>query len=391
MKKIALISVLLSFFVNVSVNSAVGPDIKAPYAILMDFDSGKVLFERNSGVAVPPSSMSKLMTIYYVFEKLKEGKYSLDTEFVVGPEAWKKAKSMNANSGSTMFLEYGEHVRIEDLIRGIIVNSGNDATIVLAENISGSEAKFVDELNELAYRLGLKKTTLINASGWYDKNHLMSVEDLAILSRRIIQDFPEYYHYFGEKEFLYKEKLTGNKDNRNKLLWIMPSSDGLKTGHTTKGGYGLSSSAKKNDRRLISVVNGIKGGNPSYIRFTDSKSLLEWGFREFSNLVYFKEGNKVLEIPVWFGNKAKVNVGVDGKVLVTNKNGEEPNVELHATYRSPLPAPILKGTEVGTLTLYVDGHKMSDFKLVTLEDVQTTGFVSRIFKNIKQIILSIIN
>ncbi len=391
MKKLTLISVLLSFFVNISVKSAVGPDIKAPYAILMDYDSGKVLFERNANVAVPPSSMSKLMTIYYVFEKLKSGKYSLDTEFVVGPESWKKAKSMNANSGSTMFLEYGEHVRVEDLIRGIIVNSGNDATIVLAENISGSESKFVDELNELAYRLGLKKTTLVNASGWYEKDHLMSVEDLAILSRRIIQDFPEYYHYFGEKEFLYKPKLTGNKDNRNKLLWIMPSSDGLKTGHTTKGGYGLSSSAKKNDRRLISVVNGIKGGNPSYIRFTDSKSLLEWGFREFSNLVYFKEGDKVLEIPVWFGNKAKVAVGVSDKILITNKNGETPNVELRATYNSPLPAPITKGTEVGTLTLYVDGNKIRDFKLVTLEDVKTTGFVSRIFKNIKQLILNIVS
>ncbi len=391
MKKLSLTLVLLSFFINISAISAVGPDIKAPYAILMDFDSGKVLFERNSGVAVPPSSMSKLMTIYYVFEKLKSGKYSLDTEFVVGPEAWKKAKSMNANSGSTMFLEYGEHVRVEDLIRGIIVNSGNDATIVLAENISGSESKFVDELNDLAYRLGLKKTTLVNASGWYEKDHLMSVEDLAILSRRIIQDFPEYYHYFGEKEFLYKEKLTGNKDNRNKLLWIMPSSDGLKTGHTTKGGYGLSSSAKKNDRRLIAVVNGIKGGNPSYIRFTDSKSLLEWGFREFSNLVYFKPEDKVLEVPVWFGNKATVSAGVTEKILVTNKNGEEPNVELRATFKSPIPAPVKKGDEVGVLTLYVDGNKTQDFKLIALENVETTNFISRIFKNIKQIILNIVS
>ncbi|MCR5506711.1 MAG: D-alanyl-D-alanine carboxypeptidase [bacterium] len=391
MKKISLIIAFLSFFANMSVNSAVGPDIKAPYAILMDFDSGKILFERNSTVPVPPSSMSKLMTIYYIFEKIKNGTYTLDTEFVVGPEAWKKAKAMNANSGSTMFLEYGEKVRIEDLIRGIIVNSGNDATIVIAENVSGSEAKFVDELNELAYRLGLKKTTLVNASGWYEKDHLMSVEDLAVLSRRIIQDFPEYYHYFGEKEFLYKEKLTGNKDNRNKLLWIMPSSDGLKTGHTTKGGYGLSSSAKKNDRRLISVVNGIKGGNPSYIRFTDSKALLEWGFREFSNLIYFEPNDKVIEIPVWFGKKSKVSVGVSDKVLVTNKIGENPNVELRATYNSPLPAPVVKGTEVGKLTLYIDGNKIRDYKLITLENVERSNFLVRIFKNIKQIILNIVS
>ena len=391
MKNIWFILVILVFFTNIPANSSTNPDIKAPYAILMDFDSGKVLYEKSANIPVPPSSMSKLLTIYYVFDKLKDGTYTLDTQFTVGPEAWKKAKSMNANSGSTMFLEYGEKVRIEDLIRGVIVNSGNDATIVLAENISGSESKFVDKLNELAYRLGLKKTTLVNASGWYDKDHLMSVEDLAILSRRLIQDFPEYYHYFGEKEFLYKEKLTGNKDNRNKLLWIMPSSDGLKTGHTTKGGYGLVSSAKKNERRLISVVNGIKGGNPSYTRFTDSKSLLEWGFREFSNYIYFKPNEKVLEIPVWFGKQSKVKVGVMDKVLVTNKIGEESNVELRATFDSPIPAPVKKGQEVGKLTLYVDGYKVRDFTLVTLEDVENTGFIIRIFKNIKQIILNMIN
>ena len=390
MKKLLLTTIILSFFANNKVFSASTPDVKAPYAILMDFDSGKVLYEKNANIAVPPSSMSKLMTIYRVFEKLKDGTYTLDTEFIVGPEAWRKAKSMNANSGSTMFLEFGEKVRVEDLIRGIIVNSGNDATIVLAENISGSEAKFVDELNDLTYRLGLKKTTLVNASGWYEKGHLMSLEDLAILSRRIIKDFPEYYHYFGEKEFLYKKDLTGNKDNRNKLLWIMPSSDGLKTGHTTKGGYGLSSSAKKNDRRLISVVNGIKGVNGSYLRFTDSKSLLEWGFREFSNLVYYKDGDKVLDVPVWFGKKDTVPVGIQGKVLITNRNGEKPNVEIRATYKSPLPAPVKKGEKIGVLSVYVDGNKTGDFELITLEDVKTTGFVGRIIKNIKQIILNIV-
>ncbi len=390
MKKILLITLIFLFFINLNVKSASIPDVRAPYAILIDFDSGKVLYEKNSSIAIPPSSMSKLMTIYRVFEKIKDGTYSLDTEFIVGPEAWKKAKAMNANSGSTMFLEYGEKVKVEDLIRGIIVNSGNDATIVLAENISGSEDKFVDELNDLAYRLGLKKTTLLNASGWYERNHLMSLEDLAVLSRRIIQDFPEFYHYFGEKEFLYKKDLTGNKDNRNKLLWIMPSSDGLKTGHTTKGGYGLASSAKKNDRRLIAVVNGIKGINGSYLRFTDSKNLLEWGFREFTNLIYYNDGDKVLEIPVWFGKKDKVSVGIEGKVLVTNRNGQKPNVELRAEYKSPLPAPVKKGTEVGKLIVYVDGNKSGEFKLVTIEDVNKNSFITRIFKNIKQIILNIV-
>lgn len=389
MKKVILPFLLLSFTLDFNVKSST-PDLRAPYAILMDYDSGRILYEKSADTAVPPSSMSKLLTVYKIFSLIKDGKYTLDTEFTVGNEAWKKAKTMNANSGSTMFLEYGEKVRIEDLIRGIIVNSGNDATIVIAENVSGSEAKFVEELNDLIKELGLTNTHLENASGWYDKKHLMSTRDLAILSRRIIKDFPEFYHYFGEKEFLYKKDLTGNKDNRNKLLWIMPSADGLKTGHTTKGGYGLSSSAKKGERRLIAIVNGIKGVNPSYARFSDSKALLEWGFKEFSNYVYYNEGNKVLDIPVWFGTKNTTPVGVKEKILITAPNGKTPDIEFRATYETPIPAPVIKDTKIGTLTLYVDGVKFNDYDLFTLEDVKKCNFFMRIFKNLKQIVLKVV-
>lgn len=389
MKKITLLLFILSFSINTNVKSA-NPDLRAPYAILMDYDSGRVLYEKNADVAVPPSSMSKLLTIYKIFSLIKNNKYSLDSEFKVGEEAWKKAKAMNANSGSTMFLEYGETVRLEDLIRGIIVNSGNDATIVVAENISGSEDDFVKELNALSKELGLTNTNLENASGWYDKKHLMSTRDLAILSRRIIKDFPEFYHYFGEKEFLYKKDLTGNKDNRNKLLWIMPSADGLKTGHTTKGGYGLSASAKRGERRLISIVNGIKGANPSYARFTDSKALLEWGFKEFSNFMYYNKGDKVLEVPVWFGAKNTVAVGVNEKILITSRNKNNMDIEFRATFETPIPAPVETGAKVGTLTLYIDGAKFNSYDLVTLEDVKKCNFVIRIFKNLKQILLKIV-
>ncbi len=385
-KTLYILSLLL--FANTTFGRV--PDIKAPYAILMDYDSGKILYEKNANVAVPPSSMSKLLTIYKVFELIKDGKYTLDSEFIVGDEAWKKAKIMNANSGSTMFLEYNEKVRLEDLIRGIIVNSGNDATIVVAENISGSEANFVKELTELAKKLGLNNTHIKNASGWYEKDHLMSTKDLAILSQRLIKDFPEFYHYFGEKEFLYKKDITGNKYNRNKLLWVMPSADGLKTGHTTKGGHGLASSAKQGDRRLIAIINGLKGNNPSYTRITDSKALLEYGFREFSNLIYYNPGDKVLDIPVWFGKENEVAVGVKDKILITNENGKTPNIEIQANFTTPLPAPITKDTKVGELTLYVDGVKIDDYDLITLQDVEKCNFIVRIFKNIKQIILSIV-
>jgi D-alanyl-D-alanine carboxypeptidase (penicillin-binding protein 5/6) len=369
---------------------AADPEVKAPYAVLMDYDSGKVLYEKNANAAVPPSSMSKILTVYRIFELVKSGRYTLDSEFTVGPEAWRKAKSMNANSGSTMFLESGERVRLEDLIRGIIVNSGNDATVVAAENISGSEAAFVSELNGLAGRLGLGNTTVMNASGWYDREHVMSALDLARLTRAVIADFPEYYRYFGEKEFLYKKDLTGNKDNRNKLLWIMPDSDGLKTGHTAQFGYGLAASAKRGGRRLVSVVNGIKDASGNYGRFSDSKSLLEWGFREFSNLIYFDEGERVLDVPVWFGARSSVPAGAGGKIVITNRLGRNPNVELRATYASPVPAPVSKGDLLGRLELYVDGARAAQYDLTALEDVRSSNFFVRIFQNLKQIILKVV-
>lgn len=367
-------------------------DVTAPYAVLIDYNSGKILYEKQADISVSPSSMSKLLTLYMLFEKLQSSRYDLNTELVVGKQAWEKAKSMNASSGSTMFLEYGEKVKVEDLIRDIIVNSGNDATVVVAENISGSEEKFAVELNNLAKRLGLKNTNIVNASGWYDKNHYMSVLDIAIVAKKLIDDFPEYYHYFKEKEFLYKPKLTGNKDNRNKLLWIMPSSDGLKTGHTTQGGYGLVASAVFGDRRMISVVNGIKGGhNPSYARFVDSKRLMEWGFKEFKNLVYFKSGTEILKIPVWFGNSSTLKVGSDRDVLITVKKDYIPKIEVIARYKSPIFVPVKKGDVVGVLSLYDENSKVMEYNLISLENIGEVSFIGRILKNLQQIILDIVH
>ena len=379
------------FLIVTSVFSYINFDVMSPYAVLIDYDSGKILYEKQADVPVPPSSMSKLLTLYMLFEKLQSSKYDLNTEFVVGKEAWRKAKSMNANSGSTMFLEYGEKVKVEDLVRGIIVNSGNDATVVVAENISGSEDKFAGELNNLAKRLGLNNTNITNASGWYSKLHLMSVSDIAKLSRKLIQDFPEYYHYFKEKEFLYKPHLTGNKDNRNKLLWIMPSSDGLKTGHTTQGGYGLAASAVSGKRRMIAVVNGIKGGyNPSYARFVDVKKMMEWGFKEFKNLVYFNAFDKIAEVPVWFGDKNIVNVGSKLPVLLTVKSNENPNIEMLISYKSPVLVPIKKGDVLGKLTFYENGIKISEYDLVSLDEVKKASIFGKIFKNIRQLFLDLI-
>ena len=184
--------------------------------------------------------------------------------------------------------------------------------------------------------------------------------------------------------------MTGNKDNRNKLLWIMPESDGLKTGHTAQFGYGLAASAKRGDRRLVSIVNGLKDPNGNFGRFSESKLLLEWGFREFSNLVYFDEGGKVIDVPVWFGALSSVPAGADRKVVITNRRGAAADVELRATYDSPVPAPVSKGDSLGRLELYIDGARAAEYDLVALEDVRSSNFFVRIFQNLKQIILRMV-
>lgn len=384
---------ILFFSIFLGLNySAYSVETKAPYAILLSYDSGKVLYEKSADVQIPPSSMSKLLTLYMLFESLQSTKYSLNTEFTVGDEAWKKARYMNSLSGSTMFLEHGEKIKIEDLIKGIIVNSANDACVVVAENISGSEEKFVKELNQLATRLGLTNTNIVNSSGWYDKDHYMSTRDVAILAKKLIDDFPEYYHYFALKEFLYKPKLTGNKDNRNKLLWIMPISDGLKTGHTNQGGYALVSSAKKNNRRMIAVVNGIKGGdNPHYTRFVETKKLLEYGFREFKDLLYFEKNKEILKIPVWYGSKSELSVGVEQDVIMSVKKNYTPNIDMVVSYKGPIAAPVQKGDIVGELTIYDDKEKVRTYNLISLEYVKKTGVFGRVFKNIKYLILKLVS
>ncbi|MCL2439356.1 MAG: D-alanyl-D-alanine carboxypeptidase [Alphaproteobacteria bacterium] len=372
----------LTVFLPFAAVAQTPPNINAPQAILIDFDSGRVLFERNSLVPAAPSSMSKILTAYLVFEKLREGKITLDQEFVVGPEAWRSARRMNANRGSTMFLEYGERVSVEDLLRGLIINSGNDAAVVLAENISGSEANFVALMNRLAQRLGLEGTTIMNTTGWYEKDHLMSPKDLAILSRALIMNFPEFYTIYSEREFLYKPHITGNKDNRNKLLWIMPGADGIKTGHTTKGGYALASSIKRGDRRLIAIINGLRGNNPSLARFEESRLLLNWGFREFANYVYFEAGAEIIRIPVRFGRESSVAATVNSDVLTTARANAAPSVEINVGYKTPVVAPITTGQKLGVLTLIADGEKVGDWDLIAAKSVERAGFFRRIFQNI---------
>ena len=365
--------------------SAGPPKLSAAGAILIDYDTGKVIYEKDADAAAPPSSQSKLLTAYYVFERIREGKISASTRFAVSEEAVAGAKKMPRDEGTTMFLEPGERVMVEDLLRALIINSGGDAALVLATNLAKSEAEFALRLNELARELGLTHTNIVNSSGAPSQNHLMSPRDLATLARRIILDYPEQYGYFGEKEFLYKPAIPGNKDNQNKLLWIMPGADGLAAGYTARGGYGLTSSAKRGNRRLIAAVSGIKGEQGSYGRFAESKALLEYGFREFSNYRYFDGGRKVLDIPVWYGTKARAGAGCAEPIMAILPAAADPEPEIIATYPSPAKAPLSKGQKLGTISLFINGALSQECDLVALEEVGKTWGFGRMWENLKQL------
>ena len=265
-------------------------DTMASYAYLIDYDTGAVLMDKNADELMAPASMSKLMTAYILFEKIQKGQISLDDEFEVSVNAWKKGGEKSGSS--TMFLKPNSKVKVHDLIRGIIIQSANDACITVAENIAGSEENFAAEMTLRAREIGLEKSTFANSTGWPDKNQMMTPKELALLSQKLITQFPEFYKIYSEKSF----KYNGIKqENRNPLLYSMPDqADGLKTGHTTKSGYGLVGSAKSKDgnRRLILVVNGLKSMKE---RGSEAKKIMEWGLRNFDNYTLFENGKIVEE------------------------------------------------------------------------------------------------
>ena len=243
-------------------------ETSAGQAILVDANTGTVLFEKNADEITFPSSMTKLMTIYLVFAHLADGSLHLDDELPVSEKAWRM-------QGSKMFVEVGTSVRVEDLLRGVVVQSGNDATVVLAEGLAGSEEAFAVEMTEMAQELGMTNSVFRNASGWPDPDHVSSARDLAILAQRTIEDFPQYYHYYAEEVFVWHDI---EQHNRNPLLYNTPGADGLKTGHTEAAGYGLTASAERDGRRLILVVNGLASTQE---RASEGQRLIEYGFREF--------------------------------------------------------------------------------------------------------------
>jgi D-alanyl-D-alanine carboxypeptidase (penicillin-binding protein 5/6) len=340
------------------------PPTNASNMLLVDATTGAVLAEKNSTARMFPSSMSKLMTEYLLFEELKRGTLKLTDTFPVSENAW-------AVQGSKMFVPLGAQVTIEDLIRGITVQSGNDACVVVAEGLAGSEAAFADRLNAKAKELGMSGSHFVNASGWPDENHYTTAADLATLAKRMIADFPEFYHFFSEKEFTYNNIRQYNRN----LLLGKGGVDGLKTGHTEAAGYGIVLSAKEADRRLILVINGLSSMKE---REREGAYLLNWGFRNFENVTLITPGQVVTEAPVAVGRSVSVGLTTTAPLVVTLPKINAGEVRVNARYTAPLEAPVAAGQEVGQVIVTLPNGSTQTAPLVTTAAVERKGFFARI-------------
>ena len=348
-----------------------GFDTKAQYAVLLDSSADLVLYEKNADARMVPASMSKLMTLALVFRELKTGRLKLDDSFTVSEHAWRTG---GAPSGTAaMFAPLGNPITISDLVQGVAVQSGNDATIVLAEGIAGTEEAFVKMMNDYAKELGMTQSTFVNTNGLPAEGHLTSARDLAILAKHLIDAYPEYYHYFGQKEFRYRDKFTFR--NRNPLVWADIGVDGLKTGHLKESGYGLVASAKRGDQRLILVVNGLESPND---RESESRRMLEWGFKSFKPFRLFDADEKVSDALVWGGEKHYVPLVGDGDIdllLPTNATGA---VSAEVVYDGPIKAPIKKGDQIATLRVTAaESTATNEIPLYAGEDIKSSGFAMR--------------
>ncbi len=340
----------------------------ASAAWVYDMTTGTVLMDKNADEAAPPASMSKLMTINMLFEALKDGRVTMETQFAVSS----RAKAMG---GSTMFLQETDRPSVNDLIHGMIVNSGNDACVVVAEGLAGTEEAFAAQMTERGRALGMTASVFTNSSGWPDPQHRMSMRDLGILSKRLIEDFPEYYPIFAETEFNFMDRAPDNRHNRNPLLELGIGADGLKTGHTTEAGYGLVGSAKQGDRRIIFSITGLPS---EQARAEEAERIVGWAFRQFSEKTGAKTGVRVAEAEVHLG--AATTVGLvpaeDVRLLVPALVQDSLTAEV--VYNGPLIAPVVKGTAVAVLIVHSPDLPDRRVPLVAESDVGKAGFVKRL-------------
>jgi serine-type D-Ala-D-Ala carboxypeptidase (penicillin-binding protein 5/6) len=350
------------------------PNTASDHVYIIDYNTGSVLYDKAADEKLHPASMSKLMTVYLLFEAIKRGDIKVTDTFHVSQKAW-------STQGSKMFVPINADVSVEDLLRGIIVQSGNDACVVVAEGLAGSEEAFVDRMNKKAAELGLKDSHFVNASGLPDPNHLMTARDLYILAKHLFEDFPEDYHYFSEKEFTFHGIKQGN---RNPLLYRPNTGvDGLKTGHTEEAGFGLVASAIRDGRRIFMVVHGL---GSMQNRADEAGQLLDWAFRAFGDYTIAKKGAPLATANVWMGQQKTVTLTVPKDLLVTIPVGDRDKIVTKAIYDGPIAAPIAAGQPVGELVMQIPG--MPDFHapLVAAADVPQLGFSGRVVAMLQHMI-----
>ncbi|MDC0060453.1 D-alanyl-D-alanine carboxypeptidase [Pelagibacteraceae bacterium] len=370
MKKLFL-TILISFILFSSKLYAI--DTKAEQAIVMDFDTNEILFEKNSNLKTPPASMTKIMTVYVAFDRIKNTDLSIENKCIVSAKAYKMG-------GSRTFLEIDDKVSIDELLKGIIIQSGNDASVALAECLAGTEDDFAKLMNFYAKRLGMKNTNFLNSSGWPLDNHYSTVYDLALLSNALIREFPDLYLYFSDKEFTYNDI---KQPNRNKLLSSVQGADGLKTGFTRASGWGIAATAKRDNRRITTVINGT---NSSRSRLNEASNLINWAFSQTSQKLLVDENQVIVEVDVWLGNKPRVNLVSSKKIVSTLSFDQIQLIKSSLEYKRPIEAQIKKGEVYGKLIIDIDGKPNIEVDLIAQDSIGSINPISKVFAAMKYLI-----
>ena len=381
MKKIFITTILLFFAIFYSKIHSAEFDIKAKTVILQDFLSEKILFEKEPDLRIFPASMTKIMTSIIAFDLIKQGQLELDEKFFVSENAWRLSQA----GYSSMFIMVGDQISVENLLRGIIVSSGNDACIALAEGIAGTEEEFAIMMTSKANEIGMTNTNFANSSGINHPNNLSTVRDILIMSNYLIKNYPEFYEYFKEKEFTWDrtggEPIT--QGNRNPLLYKKIGADGIKTGFLSYEKYSLAASIKRNNRRLIAVGSGFETRNT---RSKESQKLLTWGLTNFDTVEIAKKENDILELDVWLGQNDRVGVYSNSDIYKTIKKARLKKLEVKVIYDGPIEAPIKKDDIIAKLIINYDGNFLSEHDLLSSQSINKINIISRILKSINYLI-----
>ena len=354
-------------------NNLYSLDSKANQAIVIDFNTNEVLFEKNPDQTMPPASMTKIMTVYAAFDRIKNTELSINDLCIVSAKAYNMG-------GSRTFLEIDTKVSIDELLKGIIIQSGNDASVALSECLSGTESNFATLMNVYAKNMGMINSNFLNSSGWPDDNHFSTVRDLAILSNSLIRNFPDLYNYFIFKDFTHNDI---KQPNRNKLLTSFNGADGLKTGYTKKSGWGISGSAIRDNRRITVVINGT---NSSRSRLNESSNLLNWAFTQTTEKLLFKKGELVKKVDVWLGNKPTVNLVINENITSILSYDQIQLITTTISYNNPLSAPIKKGEVLGEILIDIPGKNKIIIPLVSESKINEINPLFKIFAAIKYLI-----